>query len=292
MKKFRYSEIFRSIQGEGHYTGIPTLWYRAWGCNFECKGFGSDDPQNVKLEDLPYMQVDVSQITKMEDLPVFSHGCDSSYSWSKQFGHLAHHEDAETIANKLLDMLPGRTWKHPQSGQQFHMAFTGGEPMMSQTAIVDIMGEWMALREWPDYVTIETNGTQKLRPTFVEFFEEYLQLAGEELFWSVSPKLSASGEKWEKAIRPDVVKGYNRLSSAGQLKYVVDGTQAVWDEVERATETYRSCGIEWPVWIMPVGALKESQEEVAGEIADQAIERGYNVAARVHCFLFGNKLGT
>lgn len=34
-KKYRYSEMFMSMQGEGHYTGVPTVWYRTWGCNFK-----------------------------------------------------------------------------------------------------------------------------------------------------------------------------------------------------------------------------------------------------------------
>ena len=27
-RKYYYSEIFYSIQGEGHYTGVPTAWIR------------------------------------------------------------------------------------------------------------------------------------------------------------------------------------------------------------------------------------------------------------------------
>jgi organic radical activating enzyme len=38
------SEIFKSIQGEGHYTGVPTIWIRSFGCNLECNGFGQVDP--------------------------------------------------------------------------------------------------------------------------------------------------------------------------------------------------------------------------------------------------------
>ena len=39
-----YSEIFRSIQGEGVYTGVPTVWLRSFGCNLECNGVGQEDP--------------------------------------------------------------------------------------------------------------------------------------------------------------------------------------------------------------------------------------------------------
>jgi hypothetical protein len=42
---------------------------------------------------------------------------------------------------------------------------------------------------------------------------------------------------------------------------------------------------------MPVSATKEGQEEVAGEIATQALKRGYKVSARVHCYLWGNVVG-
>ena len=45
-KKFYYSEIFHSIQGEGHYTGVPTAWIRFFLCNLQCNGFGQIDPTN------------------------------------------------------------------------------------------------------------------------------------------------------------------------------------------------------------------------------------------------------
>ena len=34
-KKYYYSEIFHSIQGEGHYTGVPTAWIRFFLCNLQ-----------------------------------------------------------------------------------------------------------------------------------------------------------------------------------------------------------------------------------------------------------------
>jgi hypothetical protein len=43
---------------------------------------------------------------------------------------------------------------------------------------------------------------------------------------------------------------------------------------------------------MPVGATEESQQDNAKEITIQTMDRGYNVAARVHCYIFGNQIGT
>ena len=83
-----YSEIFRSIQGEGHYTGVPTAWLRFFGCNLECNGFGQENPKDPSTYKLPYEQIDVTNITSVEELPVFKYGCDSSYSWSKKFAKI------------------------------------------------------------------------------------------------------------------------------------------------------------------------------------------------------------
>lgn len=294
IRTYKYSEIFRSIQGEGHYCGVPTIWYRAWGCNFSCLGFSSPDPQNVKAEDLPFMKIPLDNIKHVTELPVFELGCDSSYSWSKRYSHLAESGTAEDIVNKFVDLLPSNSFYDHNSKQFWHLALTGGEPMISQTALIDIL-ETIDDRETvedlnfygPSHITIETNGTQKLRDAFIEYFSYF----GGELFWSCSPKLTASGEKWDDAIKPEILAAYNVISTEGQLKYVVDGTDQVWDEVEKATKLYRDVGIMWPVWIMPVGATKEEQEEVAGIIADQALDRGYNVSARVHCYLWSNVIG-
>ena len=57
-KKYYYSEIFHSIQGEGHYTGIPTAWIRFFLCNLQCSGFGQKDPTDPSTYDLPFQDFD------------------------------------------------------------------------------------------------------------------------------------------------------------------------------------------------------------------------------------------
>lgn len=296
MKKYKYSEIFgKTIQGEGRYTGVATVWIRFWGCNFECSGFGQDNPEDKSTYILDYQSIDISSIKRMTDLPVFSRGCDSSYSWAKKFAHLANSSTVEDICNQLETFLksesnPDGKFLHPVSGQWTHMAFTGGEPMMNQNAIVDIMVEFERRNNLPYFVTIETNGTQTIREKFADYFSEYMGMSG-ELFWSVSPKLYLSGEQWNEAVRPEVLSQYFMSSAAGQLKYVSNGTDRAWKEVQDATTAYRNTGIDWPVWIMPVGADIEGQNKVAAKVTEGAVERGYHVAARVHTYIFGNVVG-
>jgi len=284
-----YSEIFRSIQGEGVYTGVPTVWLRLFGCNLECNGFGQKDPTDPSTYVLPYQEIDLKDITVPEQLPVFPYGCDSSYSWSKRFKKLQRTGTPEEVANELHQLM---------YNNRTHVAFTGGEPLMKagQKNIVGVMNTLADNftvdnhRGYITNVTFETNGTR--------FIEDVLRdeiLARQnttEFFFSVSPKIwSTSGEK--DRICPDVVQGYYGLSLNGQLKFVCNGSEQSWDEIEDAVASFRHSGVRYPIWIMPVGATEESQnKDHVAKIAEETMDRGYNVAARVHCYIWGNQIGT
>lgn len=303
--KYKYSEIFKSIQGEGHYTGVPTLWIRWFLCNLQCSGFGQKNPADESTWELPYKEFDISQVKRIEDLPVWDKGCDSSYSWAKKFKHLCPSGTAEEIANKLESLLENeynpykkftivKNYGEASSVQDIHLCMTGGEPMMKQTQVAQIavLKELEARTNLPRFITIETNGTQELTSEMRAVISNFSRTG--EWFWSVSPKLlHTSGEPADRAIKPEIVKSYMDVSPYGQLKFVVRGTPESWDELEQRVYDFRMAGVTWPVWIMPVGATVEEQStDTVGEIANEAIERGYNVSARVHCYLWGNKIGT
>ena len=295
-KKYYYSEIFYSIQGEGHYTGVPTAWIRFFLCNLQCSGFGQIDPTNPDTYDLPFEDFDVTTVKRVEDLPVWEKGCDSSYTWAKKFKGLMGQETPSVLAEKIVDCLknesnPEGKFLHPVTKQKQHLCFTGGEPLMvtGQQAVVGIYNTLKEQDNLPGSMTFETNGTQILKDPFID----WVRSIDTEVFFSCSPKLfTVSGEKPEKAIKPETVAEYHKLSKAGQLKFVLGPKQREWDEMEEAVEKFRSAGVDWPVWIMPTGAREEEQHATAGEVAAKAFKRGYNVAARVHVYLFGNKIGT
>lgn len=290
----KYSETFFSPQGEGKYVGIPSLWIRFFLCNLQCNGFGQDNPTDPDSWELPYEKIDISEITDVMDLPVFEKGCDSSYTWAKKYKHLITDRTVDECVDELTAHLPTGTFIHPKTLQTFDMCFTGGEPMLKNTqpGMVAIMEEFERRNNVPGRVTVETNGTKPLEEALETYIEKYVYMESKEWFWSVSPKLwSTAGEAPKKAIKPEVVKQYFDVSPYGQLKFVVNGSDESWQEVEQHVKAFRDAGVPWDVWIMGVGGTVEGLKMTEAMIADEAIQRGYFYTSRVHAHIYGNAIG-
>lgn len=290
MTDISYVQTFKSIQGEGLLTGQPSLWLRTTHCNLSCDGFGQDDPTSPDTYDLPYKQIDVTDITDYTDLPVFSKGCDSSYAWHKGFNKFFKTMSVEDTLKHLDDMLPTPgVWDCP--AYDFDMVFTGGEPLLkrNQAALAEMINEWNARTpsSSPRGITFETNGTQEI----TDVLADALNASKSEILFSISPKLfTVSGEANKKAIRPDKIKQMLESCWHGiyTLKFVMTPDPIAWVELE---DVINDIGLSRKnVWIMPVGGTLEGQEITAGAVADMAIERGYKVSARVHVNLWDNDL--
>lgn len=300
MKKIRVSEIFTSFQGEGVFTGMPSLWVRFFGCNLQCNGFGQDNPADPATYDLPYEQIDVSKYKSMSDLPVFGKGCDSSYSWSAKFKCLAKDYTVEELTNELVRMgmldldlyfgLPAgnlRPWMNAKTLMPSQLCFTGGEPMLYQNPISDICQEFYYRRITPLQITVETNGTIPI--------DEYggLRLTN-HLHLSCSPKLfTVSGES--DAVNIHILKQYVEFADSGAFKFVHNGSKDAWDELDGYAASLRSLikGNSWRIYVMPVGSTLESQDpSFLSGVALEAMKRGYWVCPRSHIQIFGNQIGT
>ena len=286
--EYAYSEIFDSIQGEGEYTGYPTAWLRFYLCNLQCNGFSQDDPTDPSTYKLPYKDFDIIKVNRLEELPVWEYGCDSSYSWSKKFKHLQHRFTSREIADKIRAEF---TNEHNEGKWlDRHMCFTGGEPLMkhAQLCTMEVMQHYLYDGDYPKFITYETNGTQMPRAEFVEFWQNYPG----ELMISCSPKLfTVAGETTKRAIRPEVVAEYMKFADKGYLKFVLTGDPRAWEELDETVKKFRDAGVDWPIWIMPSGATVEGQQVHDGDVARMAYQRGYRVSARVHTYLWGNLIG-
>jgi len=211
---------------------------------------------------------------------------------------------ADEIAQSIIDAMknehnPDGLFLHPHSGEEITLTMTGGEPMFSQPAVIALLEAFKRIGNVPASIAVETNGTQPLTQDMVttinQFYEDSTTDRPRKWFWSVSPKLlNTSGEQSKRAIHPEVVAQYqlHNLPKAGQLKFVVNGTQESWDELEAVLAQYRAIGVTWPVSIMPVGATKEDQSTpTIAKISNEATARGYHVSARMQAYVYGNVIG-
>lgn len=164
----------------------------------------------------------------------------------------------------------------------------------SQRGTVELIREFASRDNFPQYITVETNGTQIPTKELIDLIEEKYTMTRMEWFWSVSPKLlHTSGEQAKKAINPELVAEYARISPAGQLKFVVCNSREAWEELEERVNDFRKAGVNWDVWIMPVGATVEEQsDDNTRAVVEETIRRGYNVSGRLHAYIWGNQIGT
>ena len=282
--KLKVSELFYSAQGEGRFIGVPSVFLRTFGCNFTCSGFGCKPGE--KSTEADEVAKNVHLYKTFEELPLVNTGCDSYASWHPDFKELSPTYEIDALVDKMLDLIPDRRWTN-RTGNDTHLVITGGEPLLGWQRAYQDLFEHNDMRGIKN-VTFETNGTQQLQPKFKTYLNEWL--AGwNELTFSVSPKISASGEVWDDAIKPEIVASYQGVGTV-YLKFVVD-SEAHFEEVDRAVAEYRAAGFEGVVYVMPQGGVVTPYAENRVNVANWALERGYNYSPRLHVDLWGNGWG-
>jgi organic radical activating enzyme len=288
MSKIKVSEIFYSLQGEGQWTGVPSIFLRTFGCNFTCGGFGM--PAGQLTDEPDQIAKDVKKYATYEDLPLAKTGCDSYAAWHPKFKHLSPMITIDELVAKIKSLLPNNSWVQP-NGQDVHLVITGGEPLLGwQRSYVELL-EHEGMRDLRN-LTFETNATQKIETRLADYLFSRTDLY---VTWSCSPKLSVSGEAWSEAISPFVVKSYASLAGTGNaslyLKFVVATADDLLD-VGRAVEEYREAGVVCPVYLMPVGGTVESYQLNNRQVAEYAMQQGWRYSPRLQVDLWKNFWGT
>ena len=283
MSKLKVAELFYSIQGEGRYMGVPSVFLRTFGCNFKCAGFGM--PKGQLSTEIEPIAKRIAEFKTYNDLPLVSTGCDSYASWDPRFKDLSPVMETDGIAEHIVEILPHKTWVDE------HLVITGGEPLLGwQRSYPDLLNH-QYMRQLKE-ITFETNGTQALTSEFKEYLQDWsMQIPGERcVTFSVSAKLSCSGEARHEAIRPDIVCEYEEVGYT-YLKFVV----ATEEDAEEAIETidvYRAEGFTGPVYLMPVGGVESVYTLNNRRVAELAMKNGLRYSDRLQVPLFKNEWGT
>ena len=282
MNHLKVSELFYSIQGEGRYMGVPSVFLRTYGCNFTCGGFGM--PKGEMSSERDVIAIKAEDYTDYKSLPLVSTGCDSYASWDPRFKHLSPVLSTVSIVDSILTILPHGRWMDE------HLVITGGEPLLGwQRAYPELLSneKMRSLKE----ITFETNGTQELSQDLSIYLQQWkINREKNALTFSVSPKLSISGEKWSEAICPDIIRQYESIGFV-YLKFVI-ATSEDAIEADKAVKEFRNGGFRGPVYFMPCGGVESLYNLNAKNVAIEAMNRGYRYSDRLQVPLFKNEWGT
>jgi 7-carboxy-7-deazaguanine synthase len=291
MSKIKVSEVFYSLQGEGRFVGVPSVFLRTYGCNFTCAGFGCAPGE--KSTDADEVAKNIELYKDFNSLPLVTTGCDSYASWHPAYKHLSPTQTTEELVERMLTLTPNNAWVQ-NNGNDVHLVITGGEPLLGwQRAYSELLSH-PRMADLKN-ITFETNGTQELHEDFRHFLLDWTlnprlgKKGAGALTFSVSAKLSASGEKWEEAIRPDIVMSYADIGHT-YLKFVVETDEHIADAI-RATDEYRRAGFKGQIYLMPQGGVVEPYDKNKKRIADICCQQGWNYSPRLHVDLWGNGWG-
>jgi organic radical activating enzyme len=285
MSKLKIAELFYSVQGEGRYMGVPSVFLRVFGCNFKCAGFGM--PRGELSKEAEELGEVAHLYNRYEDLPLVSTGCDSYASWHPDFKNLSPVLTTDAIVERIMEILPHGEWRDE------HLVITGGEPLLGwQRAYPDLLNhpKMQGLKE----ITFETNGTQEISQEFALYLHTWAHHHDKD-FWreitfSVSAKLPCSGERWEEAILPKVVCNYEDYGTA-YLKFVI-ATEQDFADAECAIAAYRKEGFTGHVYLMPVGGVETVYAMNNRNVALLAMKHGLRYSDRLQVPLFKNEWGT
>ena len=187
--------------------------------------------------------------------------CDTPYSWDwKRFDpavelhELAVPDVAASIRAMDVPMV----------------VVTGGEPLLQQGAIVEL------LRLLPGLgVEVETNGIHVPEPELVEHVDRF----------NVSPKLANAGIERSRRYKPNVLRTFQATGKA-VFKFVVCERPDL-DEIDAVVA---ECGLT-DVWVMPEGTEAPALVARARRLADDVVARGWQLTPRLHILLWGDERG-
>lgn len=246
-------EHFYSIQGEGKYTGTPSLFFRFGGCNMKCEGFACEEtaPDGTKVV-----------------------GCDTVYAVNKE--HFSHSWIPIKSSKELLGIL--NLYELPR---HVDIVLTGGEPLIY--AQDEIFVEFLnGLHLKGHTITFETNGSIDVD------FEKYPIY--KKCVFALSVKLSNSNETLNKRVKGDVIYSLATNAKEAFFKFSIDADSidlGLEDEIEDIIVH----SPKTKVYCMPLGGSKVEVEANTEPLIEFCKAKGYNFSDRLHIRIWDQNKG-
>ncbi|MGE4419480.1 MAG: 7-carboxy-7-deazaguanine synthase QueE [Sulfurimonas sp.] len=246
-------EHFYSIQGEGRYTGTPSLFFRFGGCNMKCEGFGCQEsaPDGTKVL-----------------------GCDTVYAVNRE--HFLQNWIPIKSAKELLGVL--ELYELPK---KVDIVLTGGEPLIyaNEPVFVEFLE---TLHADGHRITFETNGSLGVD------FERY-PIYKKSIF-ALSVKLSNSNEPFSKRVRGDVINSIATNAKEAFFKFSIDADSIDLGLEEEILEI-TTHSPNTAVYCMPLGGTKEEVEANTVPLIEFCKAKGYNFSDRLHIRIWDQNRG-
>lgn len=251
-------EIFgNTIQGEGPYLG-PAVFVRFGMCNLKCEGFGC------------------TRVAPNGETIV---GCDTIHAVSPKFKstwtEYSKATDLIDAINKVGDPMLER-YRELGTNKKFQIVITGGEPTMHwDNQVFQETLKYFWSRDF--HITVETNASR-----MIEFTEDYQRA----LQFSMSVKLSVSGEPERKRLNFDAINNIIKNSTGSYFKFVVN--PETWDETSKEILNILNStnSSNTPVYLMPLGETIEKQLKNTRFVFDVCAKYGFSFTPRAHILAY------
>lgn len=158
-----------------------------------------------------------------------------------------------------------------------HLIITGGEPLMQDKQIVKLLDYIFQCKQEPKCIEVETNGTIEPSEELDLYVDQY----------NVSLKLSGSGEKEERRIKPKVIDwfSYNKNSI---FKFVIANKEDIF-EMQQMVSKYQIDISD--VWLMPACDTREKLITESSWLVEYCKRERYNFSPRLQLLIWDKTVG-
>jgi organic radical activating enzyme len=243
-------KVFYTIEGEGEYIGMPSVFMRMSMCNLTCKGFASEDSPN---------------------------GCDSFVSWSVK--------NKMTFAEIFQLMEDNGYIEHLRN--KAILKLTGGEPIIQEKQLLKFVQAFQEKYDFIPRIDFESNATITPDNRWLSPSNNTDGLYSAT--FTTSPKLRSNGDPEDKTYKPEVLKWHVKNKSGFKFVInVSEDIDEIWSKYVNDTNGINIPLSR--IWFMPCCGSREEHVANAPAVAEYAKALHVNFSPRLQLLIWNRAL--